>query len=126
MAGVRTKHTDIELAVRRLVHSLGYRYRLHRTGLPGTPDLIFPARRKVIFVHGCFWHRHEGCRKGRIPVMRREFWETKLSRNVARDQHVIGELNALGWRALVVWECELADRASLVTTISRFLEKATE
>jgi DNA mismatch endonuclease (patch repair protein) len=121
MAGVRTKHTGIELIVRRLAHSLGYRYRLHRTGMPGTPDLIFPSRRKVIFVHGCFWHRHTQCAKGSIPKTRRDFWEAKLAKNVSRDQRVLRDLNVLGWQALVVWECELKDRDVLATRLRDFL-----
>ena len=121
MARVRTKDTGIEVTVRRLAHSLGYRYRLHREGLPGTPDLVFPSRRKVVFVHGCFWHRHTACRKGKIPKTRREFWHDKLSRNVARDRRVLDELNALGWQALIVWECEVRDSESLAKTLRGFL-----
>jgi DNA mismatch endonuclease (patch repair protein) len=121
MAGVRTKHTDIEMTVRRLVHSLGYRYRLHRKGLPGTPDLIFASLCKVIFVHGCFWHHHTQCAKGSIPKTRRDFWKKKLSKNVERDRRVLRNLKALGWQAMVVWECEIKDRDALTRQLRDFL-----
>lgn len=121
MARVRTKHTEIEMKVRRLVHGMGYRFRLHAAGLPGTPDLIFRSRKKVIFVHGCFWHHHAGCRKGSLPKTRRSFWSAKLSKNVSRDLRILAEIEALGWQPLVVWECELADVDQLARKLRRFL-----
>ncbi len=116
MALVKGKNTRPELRVRRLAHALGYRFRLHRRDLPGTPDLVFPGRRAVIFVHGCFWHRHPapGCWRARLPKSRPEFWVPKLEANVARDAEQIAALEALGWRVLVIWECE--------TTPSRLTE----
>lgn len=124
MAAVRSKHTKPELLVRRLVHSLGYRYRLHRRDLPGCPDLAFPRRRKVIFVHGCFWHRHS-CHKGRsLPATRRRFWEHKLADNKKRDGKIRRRLNSLGWRRLVIWECQTVPSRHqwLAERILRFLE----
>ena len=108
------------MRVRRLVFSLGYRYRLHQSDLPGTPDLVFPGRRKVIFVHGCFWHQHE-CSRGVRPASNIEFWNTKLSRNVQRDQKNVYALTADGWSVLVVWECETKSLHSLASRIVEFL-----
>lgn len=106
MSRVRKTDTKPEMIVRQLVHGLGYRFRLHRHDLPGTPDLTFPSRRKVIFVHGCFWHRHNCRLGGRLPTTRLEYWLPKLSRNVDRDRSVEIELRRLGWSVLVIWECE--------------------
>src|SRR5690606_22283718 len=103
MSRVRSRDTRPELRVRRLTHRLGYRYRLHRRDLPGSPDLVFPGRRSVVFVHGCFWHRHPGCRNTRTPKSRVEFWTRKFADNVARDERNQAELRALGWRHLVIW-----------------------
>ena len=111
-----------EMAVRRLIHRLGYRYRLHRRDLPGTPDLVFGSRRAVVFVHGCFWHQHD-CRDGRVPSSNRDYWEPKLARNVERDARVRGELEALGWRLLVVWECEAKDEMALTERLVTFLDE---
>lgn len=107
MGRVRSKDTKPEMAVRRLVHSLGYRYRLHVADLPGKPDLVFPSRRCVIFVHGCFWHRHAGCPRCRLPKSRLEFWKPKLEANKRRDSANKRRLTQLGWRYLVVWECQI-------------------
>jgi DNA mismatch endonuclease (patch repair protein) len=120
MARVRAKNTGPELFVRRLLFSLGYRYRLHCATLPGRPDLVFPAQRKVIFVHGCLWHRH-GCAADRPPRSRRRFWESKLEGNKRRDKIHVRTLKCIGWRVLVVWECELADK-KLLPRLIRFLE----
>ena len=107
MRAVRSKDTTPELAVRKLAHALGYRFRLHRRELPGSPDLVFPGRRKVVFVHGCFWHRHAGCARGAsTPATRRGFWEAKFARNVARDRRDRRRLRAAGWGVMVVWECQ--------------------
>lgn len=109
MSRVRHKNTKPEIAVRRLVHSLGYRFRLHRSDLPGKPDLVFPSRRKVIFVHGCFWHRHGNCHLARMPKSRLDFWQAKLEANRTRDINHKRRLTRIGWKYLVVWECQLGD-----------------
>ena len=119
MSGIRSKGMKPEMTVRRQLHSMGYRYRLHRRDLPGKPDLVFPARRKIIFVHGCFWHQHAdpACRIARRPKSNREYWMPKLERNVARDAENRARLRELGWKVHVIWECEV--RAG-----SRCLDKA--
>ena len=121
MRRIRSKNTSPELALRRFLHGLGYRFRLHRKDLPGQPDLVFPGRRKVIFVHGCFWHQHPSCREGRIPGSRIEYWEPKLKRNQTRDAATQRLLKEQGWRVLVIWECELTDLKSLRSRLKRFL-----
>ncbi|WP_453962500.1 very short patch repair endonuclease [Amorphus suaedae] len=123
MKQVRGRNTKPEMAVRRLAHGLGYRYRLHRRDLPGKPDLVFGPRKKVIFVHGCFWHRHPdpNCKLARMPKSRLEFWGPKLKGNRERDVRQLAALEAKGWEYLVVWECETADRASLATRLREFL-----
>ena len=110
------------MAVRRLVHGLGYRYRLHSKQLPGRPDLVFAGRRMVVFVHGCFWHRHPGCRLARTPKSRVDFWRAKLDGNRERDLLTQRQLGELGWRSLIVWECELNDLDSVAEDVTRFLE----
>lgn len=120
MALVRSKHTKPEMLVRRLVHGLGYRYRLHGTDLPGTPDLVFRARKKVVFVHGCFWHGHK-CRLGRMPKSKLEYWMPKISNNRQRDLHNLRSLRGMRWRVLVLWECELQKHDRLVDKIKAFL-----
>jgi DNA mismatch endonuclease, patch repair protein len=120
MSRIRGGDTKPELIVRRLVHGLGYRYRLHVGKLPGRPDLVFSARRKVIFVHGCFWHQHE-CKRGARPAANREFWTTKLARNRERDAAAVQALKALGWRVMIVWECQIRDNQALTRRIVRFL-----
>lgn len=107
MSGIRGKNTKPELMVRRYLHSKGYRFRLHRKDLPGSPDLVLPKYKVVIFVHGCFWHHHEGCTYASMPSSRPEFWFEKLQGNVARDLLRIDELIQLGWSVVVVWECGL-------------------
>src|SRR5262245_59290827 len=121
MSRVRGKDTKVEMAVRRIVHGLGYRYRLHGSGLPGKPDLVFRSRRSVIFIHGCFWHRHPGCRLARLPKSRLDFWIPKLESNRERDVHNEARLIALGWRSMVVWECGINDTARLTRNLQRFL-----
>jgi DNA mismatch endonuclease, patch repair protein len=125
MSRIRGKDTGPEMTVRRLVHGMGYRYRLHRRDLPGRPDLVCATRRKVIFVHGCFWHRHgdSRCKLSRLPKSRLEFWETKLENNRRRDSVKQKELWAAGWDVLVVWECQVNNKASLAETIKAFLEQ---
>jgi DNA mismatch endonuclease (patch repair protein) len=119
MSLVRSKDTTPEMTVRRLVHSLGYRYRLHVRTLPGTPDMAFPARRKIINVSGCFWHMHT-CGRCRIPTTRRDYWLTKLRRNKERDQQNVHRLRQLGWRVLTVWECQTNDER-LAGRLAKFL-----
>lgn len=121
MSRVRNKDTKPELEVRRLVHALGYRYRLHSNNLPGHPDLVFGTRRKVIFVHGCFWHRHEGCPRCRMPKSRVKFWKQKLNGNRERDLEKQDELAQMGWDFMIVWECELANMDGLAAAIQDFL-----
>ncbi|WP_343225592.1 very short patch repair endonuclease [Oricola nitratireducens] len=125
MARVRGKDTKPEMVVRRLVHAMGYRYRLHRKDLPGKPDLVFPRLRKIIQVHGCFWHQHPdpACRRARIPKTRREFWVPKLEGNARRDIENERALQKLGWDVLVVWECETTPsrREELVWKLEEFL-----
>ncbi|AXW10000.1 very short patch repair endonuclease [Ralstonia solanacearum] len=122
MALVRAKDTKPELLVRRLVLGMGYRYRLHRRDLPGTPDLVFPGRSKVIFIHGCFWHRHAGCALARLPKSRGDFWLPKLTANAERDARNVRALRQLGWSVLTIWECQLGDTAKLANRIRRFLD----
>lgn len=105
MAGIKGRNTKPELVVRKALFAAGFRFRLNRRDLPGSPDIVMPGRRVVIFVHGCFWHMHAGCRYSKTPSSRREFWEAKLAANVDRDQRVREELLLSGWRVLVVWEC---------------------
>ncbi|WP_249340946.1 MULTISPECIES: very short patch repair endonuclease [unclassified Sphingomonas] len=109
MAGIRGRNTKPEMIVRRAAHRLGYRFRLHRRDLPGSPDLVFPGRKKIVFVHGCFWHCHDGCRFAYKPKSNVEFWESKLRKNKERDIRVKGELECMAWDILVIWECETAD-----------------
>ncbi|ACS38034.1 very short patch repair endonuclease [Methylorubrum extorquens] len=123
MSAIRSKDTKPERSVRRLAHSLGYRFRLHGKDLPGRPDIFFPGRRKAIFVHGCFWHQHpsDECRPSALPRTRRDYWVPKLERNVARDARNMTDLAAAGWDALVIWECELSDLEAVADRLRRFL-----
>lgn len=120
MAAVRSKNTAPEMLVRRLVHGMGYRYRIHRSDLPGKPDLVFRKKRKIIFVHGCFWHVH-GCALSHFPKSNSSYWTPKLKRNRARDAKHLTALKADGWRCLVVWECELDRPDRILRRVSRFL-----
>lgn len=121
MALIRGANTKPELRVRRLLHGLGYRFRLHRRDLPGQPDIVFPARRKLIFVHGCFWHQHAGCKVGHLPRSRQDYWAQKFATNKERDARNLAEVCATGWDALVVWECEVKDLAGLAAGLRAFL-----
>lgn len=112
MAGIRHKSTKPELIVRRLLFADGFRYRLHRNDLPGTPDIVMPGRKIVIFVHGCFWHQHRECKYARLPSSNPDFWNQKLRRNVQRDQEAFVALKAAGWRILVVWECATRSKSA--------------
>ncbi len=121
MRAVKGQDTSPEKTVRRLIHHMGYRYRLHRRDLPGKPDLVFASRRKVVFVHGCFWHGH-GCKRGaRMPKTNVDYWRRKIGRNVERDAEHHANLRALGWDVMIVWECELKDTAALAERIKAFL-----
>lgn len=111
MRGIRSKGTSPERAVRSHLHALGLRYRLHAHDLPGSPDIVFRSKKVAIFVHGCYWHRHESCRLAYIPKSRKAFWESKFQANVERDRRVLKELRAMGWTVIVVWECEVRDGA---------------
>lgn len=120
MSRIRNVNTKPELNVRRLIHAMGYRYRLHACDLPGTPDLVFRPRKKVIFIHGCFWHQH-GCRQYRQPCTNSSFWEPKLAKNKERDAKVRSELRKLGWGVMAIWECQVKKEAKLRSRIKRFL-----
>ena len=121
MARVRSKDTRPEIAVRRMLHGLGFRYRLHARDLPGRPDIVFRGRRKVIFVHGYFWHRHTRCAHNRTPKSRLDFWVPKLEGNKARDRKNRLELTRAGWKSLVVWECQVHDGPRLAARMREFL-----
>lgn len=117
MARVRGKNTVPEMRVRRVAHRMGLRFRLHRADLPGKPDLVFPRHHVAVFVHGCFWHRHEDCRRASVPATRETFWRAKFKGNVLRDQMQHAALVALGWRVIVLWECELKDETRIRETL---------
>lgn len=122
MRAIRSKDMLPELAVRSLVHKLGYRFRLHRSDLPGKPDLVFPSLRKVIFVHGCFWHSHE-CKIAHVPKSNKDYWGPKLQRNKMRDAKNVKELKVDGWKVFVIWECRTRDERKLIGRLKRFLER---
>jgi DNA mismatch endonuclease (patch repair protein) len=119
MARIRGRDTAPELLVRRSLHAMGMRFRLQRRDLPGKPDIVLPRHRVALFVHGCFWHQHQDCSAGRLPKSNQEFWAKKLSGNASRDERVVAELNNLGWRVIIVWECELECLEALNTRLAR-------
>lgn len=121
MSKVRGKNTSPEMRVRGLAHSLGYRFRLHRRDLPGCPDIVFPSHKKIILVHGCFWHRHQGCPKATMPKSRIPYWSEKFRRNVERDQRVIKELRSANWSVRTIWECQTKDQSKLKQILVCFL-----
>lgn len=121
MSRVKGRDTSPERIVRRLVYHAGYRYRLCDPRLPGKPDLVFWGKRKVIFVHGCFWHDHEGCRRNRMPKSNQEYWFVKLGKNKIRDALHLSKLHEMGWKVLVVWECELKETDILLQKLKTFL-----
>ena len=123
MRAVKSKDTKPEMIIRRLVSALGFRYRLHRADLPGKPDLVFGPRRKVIFVHGCFWHGHDCKRGARVPKTNTEYWIAKIGRNRQRDENSTAALLAMGWRVRIIWECALKDRDALAAELEAFLTK---
>ena len=120
MSSVGSKDTGPELVVRKLLHSLGYRYKLHKRELPGSPDVVFEKRKKVIFVHGCFWHGHE-CRYGRLPKSKSGYWEAKIAKNQERDENNIYQLKQIGWDFLVIWQCHLKDIDTVRERLMYFL-----
>ena len=122
MRAVKDRDTKPEMVVRRLLHSMGYRYRLHRKDLPGKPDIVFGPRRKVIFVHGCFWHGHSCKRGSRLPKTNAEYWQQKIERNVERHSEQLDGLIAAGWTGLTIWECELVDYEVVRQLLKRFLD----
>lgn len=121
MRRVKRQDTAPEMVVRRIAHRLGLRYRLHRTDLPGSPDIVFGPRRKLIFVHGCFWHRHPGCSRASIPKTRTEFWTAKFDRNVARDAKAERLLRDMGWDVITIWECETRDKPALQRKLTHLI-----
>lgn len=121
MRAIKDRDTKPELTVRRLLHRMGYRYRLHRKDLPGKPDIVFGSRRKVVFVHGCFWHGHSCKRGSRLPKTNAQYWKGKIARNVTRHSAQIDGLTADGWSSLTLWECELAEEDALTRRLSAFL-----
>nr|WP_302050519.1 very short patch repair endonuclease [Sphingobium chlorophenolicum] len=123
MAKIGQKNTKPETIVRKLLHAMGRRFRLHRRDLPGTPDIVLPGRKKVIFVHGCFWHRHPGCSKATTPKTRQEFWLDKFERNVERDRQKEEELQSAGWDVLTIWECETKDMEALRSKLEAWLQQ---
>lgn len=122
MARVTGKNTKPELMVRSLLHRLGFRFRLHRADLPGSPDITLPKYKKVVFVHGCFWHGHVGCSRSKRPSANRAFWEAKLDKNIKRDKKTISELTTLGWNSLVIWSCEIKNMDNVKKKLVSFLK----
>ena len=122
MAKIRAKDTKPERTVRKLLHRAGYRFRLHVSSLPGRPDIVFGGRRKVVFVHGCFWHQHDGCRFARIPKTRVNYWKQKFEANRIRDAEALFALAQIGWEAIVIWECETKRPEALLSRLRRFLD----
>ena len=114
MSAIKSKNTKPEIAVRKVLHSMGYRFRLHRKDLPGSPDIVLPKYKTVIFVHGCFWHRHENCKYASTPKTRQEFWEAKFRENINRDKLNQENLSSKGWKIIIVWECEIKDKNLLI------------
>lgn len=122
MRSVKSKDTGAELVVRQILHKSGYRYRLHIKDLPGKPDIVFKGRRKIILVHGCFWHQHPGCQNADRPLSNTEYWDSKLNSNMARDAKNLNFLNEKGWDVLIVWECQTRDKTSLFNMLTEFME----
>lgn len=126
MSRVRGRDTKPKVLVRSIVHRLGYRFRLHRKDLPGCPDIVLPGHKKVIFVHGCFWHGHLRCKRATRPTTNTDFWDKKLDLNIDRDKRFQDELKSMGWRFLVVWQCETRDLEKLLQRLERFLSDGQE
>ncbi len=113
MSAIKSKNTKPEIAVRKVLHSMGFRFRLHRKDLPGSPDIVLPKYKTVIFVHGCFWHRHENCKYASTPKIRQEFWNKKFTENIKRDSEIQDKIKNLDWRSVVIWECETKNMENL-------------
>ena len=124
MAKIKSKNTKPELLLRKALHALGYRYRLHDKKLPGKPDLVFPSRKKVIFVNGCFWHGHDCPVGSRLPKSNTEFWRDKRTKNQARDRRQLTQLDAMGWQSLVVWECDVKPSQGVPAQVTEYLGKS--
>ena len=127
MRAIKSRDSKIELTVRRMLHKAGFRFRLHRKDLPGNPDLVFPGRKKVVFVHGCFWHQHPdpNCRISHRPSSNTKYWHPKLERTIARDARNLSTLREQGWKALVLWECQMRDNDLLLNQLIQFLSDKT-
>jgi DNA mismatch endonuclease (patch repair protein) len=125
MSSIQGRNTRPELLIRSTLHRLGFRFRIHRKDLPGNPDIVFPARRKAVFVDGCFWHGHE-CRYGHLPTSNVRYWKKKIHNNRLRDERVRNLLRLGGWRVLAIWECEIQNRASLIKKLNRFLTRPSD
>jgi len=123
MSRIGARNTQPELLVRSILHRMGFRFRLHRKDLPGKPDIVLPKHRAVVFVHGCFWHRHKGCKYTTTPSTRREWWLAKFEKTVQRDQRNKRALSRLGWRVIVVWQCEINDPSRVAKRLKRFLTR---
>lgn len=121
MRANKGKDTKPELVLRSMLHRMGYRYRLHRRGLPGKPDIVFPAKRKAVFVHGCFWHGHVACRRANVPKTRAGYWSSKLEANRERDRRAVEQLLGMGWQSITVWECEMSNPEAVAARIAAFL-----
>ena len=126
MSCVSGKNTKPELVVRSLLHNMGYRFRLHRNDLPGKPDITLPNYKKIIFVHGCFWHGHIDCPRAKRPTTNKKFWDEKLNKNIERDKINVNNLKALGWDVLIVWTCEVKDTEKFKNKLLSFIEKHRE
>jgi DNA mismatch endonuclease, patch repair protein len=125
MAAIRAKNTKPEVIIRSLIHKMGYRFRLHRRDLPGCPDIVLPGRKKIVFVHGCFWHQHpdKNCKDARLPKSRPEYWLPKLERNQKRDAEALAALRKDGWKCFTIWECETRKESAALKRMSKFLKK---
>lgn len=121
MSSVKQRHTKPEMIVRSLLHQLGFRFRLHREDLPGSPDIVLPKFRTAIFVHGCFWHQHKNCSKSRRPSSNQDYWNTKLDENISRDKRKEKELSKLGWRVVTIWQCEIRNLETLTKKLKKLL-----
>ncbi|MEA3364021.1 MAG: very short patch repair endonuclease [Candidatus Hydrogenedentes bacterium] len=126
MSRVKNRDTKPEIVVRSLVHRLGYRFRIHRRDLPGNPDIVLPKHKKLIFVHGCFWHGHKGCPRSKRPTTNSDFWSRKLDANIERDKKLRRKLRRMGWKVLVVWECETREPHKVLKKLEKFLDDESE